>query len=80
MTEHIATTLSKAREHSIGDLLRRSARRKPNKIALICGNVRWTFAELDAICNRLALQLLFLWASESMGNHDSNVMDAGRVC
>ena len=28
----------------------------------------------------LALQLLFLWASESMGNHDSNVMDAGRVC
>jgi fatty-acyl-CoA synthase len=53
MTEHITTTLSKAREHSIGDLLRRSARREPNKLALICGNVRWTFAELDAICNRL---------------------------
>jgi len=27
----------------------------------------------------LALQLLCLWASESMGNHDSNVVDAGRV-
>jgi hypothetical protein len=29
--------------------------------------------------SRLALQLLCLWASESMGNHDSNVVDAGRV-
>src|SRR5437667_11647893 len=27
----------------------------------------------------LALQLLFLRASESMGNHDSNVVGAGRV-
>ena len=27
----------------------------------------------------LALQLLFLPASESMGNHDSNVVGAGRV-
>ncbi|MCK1326406.1 transposase [Bradyrhizobium sp. GM5.1] len=27
----------------------------------------------------LALQLLCLRASESMGNHDSNVVDAGRV-
>ena len=27
----------------------------------------------------LALQLLFLKASESMGNHDSNIVDAGRV-
>jgi hypothetical protein len=29
--------------------------------------------------NALALQLLFLRASESMGNHDSNVVGAGRV-
>src|SRR3982074_1887242 len=27
----------------------------------------------------LALQLLFLKASQSMGNHDSNIVDAGRV-
>jgi hypothetical protein len=27
----------------------------------------------------LALQLLFLRASESMGNHDSDVVDAGSV-
>jgi hypothetical protein len=27
----------------------------------------------------LALQLLLLRASESMGNHDSNIVDAGSV-
>ncbi len=27
----------------------------------------------------LALQLLFLRASESMGNHDSKIVDAGSV-
>jgi fatty-acyl-CoA synthase len=53
MTEDIATTIQKAREHSIGDLLRRSARRYPNKTALICGDVSWTYAEMDALCNRL---------------------------
>jgi hypothetical protein len=31
------------------------------------------------IAEDLALQLLFLRASESMGNHDSNVVGAGRV-
>jgi fatty-acyl-CoA synthase len=53
MTADITTTISKAREHSIGDLLRRSAQRVPNKTAVICGEVKWTFAEADAICNRL---------------------------
>ena len=28
---------------------------------------------------RLALQLLFLGSSESMGNHDSNIVDADSV-
>jgi hypothetical protein len=28
---------------------------------------------------QLALQLLFLSGSESMGNHDSNIVDAGSV-
>jgi hypothetical protein len=32
-----------------------------------------------AKCRHLALQLLFLRTSESMGNHDSNVVGAGRV-
>jgi fatty-acyl-CoA synthase len=58
MTADLSATIQKTREHSIGDLLRRSARRNPNKTALICGAVTWTFAEMDAICNRLARGLL----------------------
>ena len=53
MTGEIASTIQRAREHSIGDLLRRSSQRDPNKTALICGDVAWSFAEMDAICNRL---------------------------
>ena len=35
---------------------------------------------IDSLADRgLALQLLSLRASESMGNHDSNVVGAGRV-
>ena len=49
MSSDIAATISKAREHSIGDLLRRSAGREPAKLAVNCGNVSWTFAEMDAI-------------------------------
>ena len=64
MTDDIATTISKAREHSIGDLLRRSARRNPEKTALICGEVAWSFAEMDAICNRLGRGLLGLGISK----------------
>ncbi len=59
MTE-TAATIAKAREHSIGDLLRRSAGREPNKLAVSCGNVSWSFAEMDAICNRLGRGLLGL--------------------
>jgi len=58
MTGDIATTIQKAREHSIGDLLRRSAQRDPSKTAVICGDVGWTFAEMDAICNRLGRGML----------------------
>ena len=60
MTGDIGATISKAREHSIGDLLRRSAGREPAKLAVSCGSVSWTFAEMDAICNRLGRGLLGL--------------------
>src|SRR5215813_8253684 len=39
--------------HTLGDILRRSAARTPRKMAIQCGSVRWTYAELDSICNRL---------------------------
>lgn len=42
------------RLHSLGDILRRSARRVPGKTAIICGSVSWTYAEFDAVCTRLA--------------------------
>ena len=60
MSSDLTANISKAREHSIGDLLRRSAGREPNKLAVSCGDVSWTFAEMDAICNRLGRGLLGL--------------------
>jgi fatty-acyl-CoA synthase len=42
------------RRHGIGDLVRRSAKRYPKKLALAFGDRRWTFAELDLVANRAA--------------------------
>src|SRR5438270_7537758 len=42
---------------TLGDILRRSAARDPRKSAIVCGSTTWTFAELDAICDRLAAGL-----------------------
>jgi hypothetical protein len=47
---------------------------------------RYAASGCQALCaerlwfeNRLALQLPFMELSESMGNHDSNIVDAGSV-
>ena len=37
------------------------------------------YTAVRTLASQLALQLLFLRASESMGNHDSNVVGAGCV-
>ena len=42
---------------TLGDILHRSAARTPRKAAIVCGGVRWTFAELDGICDRVAAGL-----------------------
>ncbi|MFD1535640.1 acyl-CoA synthetase [Nonomuraea guangzhouensis] len=42
------------RQHAIGDLLRRSAARSPAKTAIVYGEARWTYAELDRAANRMA--------------------------
>ncbi len=42
---------------TLGDLLHRSAARTPNKLAIVCGETRWTYAELDRISERLAAGL-----------------------
>jgi fatty-acyl-CoA synthase len=42
---------------TLGDLLRRTARRHPDKLAIRCGTVEWTYSEFDAVCSRLAAGL-----------------------
>src|SRR3954453_14031699 len=48
------TALNIARRHALGDLLRRSALRDPDKTAIVYGRLRQTYAELDATVNRTA--------------------------
>ncbi len=43
--------------HTLGDLPRRSAARHPQKLAIACGELRWTYAEFDRVCDRVAAGL-----------------------
>src|SRR5689334_10491727 len=54
----IATTSAAIRQHTLGDFLRRTAKRVPTKLAIVCGEVRWSYAEFDRVVNRLARGLL----------------------
>ena len=45
------------RRQTLADLLHRSAKRFPNKTAIICGDTAWTYATFDGVCNRLATGL-----------------------
>ncbi len=47
-------TNDRIHRQALGDLLRRTARRVPERPAIICGEVRWTYAQFDRLCNRLA--------------------------
>lgn len=42
---------------TLGDILHRSAARSPNKLAVACGEIRWTYIEFDRICDRIAAGL-----------------------
>ena len=42
---------------TLGDLLRRTRQRYPNKLAIRCGSIDWTYAEFDDVCNQLAAGL-----------------------
>jgi fatty-acyl-CoA synthase len=49
-----ATVPSMLHQHSLSDLLRRTARRDPHKLAIRCGDVHWTYAVFDVVVSRLA--------------------------
>ncbi len=49
-----AAAISRARQHSVGDLLHRTARRSPTKLAVVAGDLRVTYAEFDSAVNRCA--------------------------
>ncbi len=49
-----AAAVARARQHSVGDLLRRTALRHPDKLAVVFGDQRFTYAEFDAAVNRAA--------------------------
>ncbi|MDI3317526.1 MAG: AMP-binding protein, partial [Bacillota bacterium] len=57
MTVH-HPAMSRALRNTIGDALHRSVRRNPEKDAILFGERRWTYAELDAAVNRVAHSLL----------------------
>jgi len=46
--------VARARQHSVGDLLRRTALRYPDKLAVVASGRRVTYAEFDAAVNRCA--------------------------
>src|SRR5258708_37073281 len=48
---------SALRRQTLGDLLRRTRKRFPQKAAIRCGATVWTYAKFDDVCNRLAAGL-----------------------
>lgn len=51
------TVIAQVRTNTIGDIPRRSARRQPDKLAIIDGEVALTFAEFDNLVDRAAAAL-----------------------
>ncbi|WP_328648519.1 acyl-CoA synthetase [Amycolatopsis sp. NBC_00348] len=54
MDQVTAALVDRARQHALGDLLRRTALRLPDKLAVVSGDTRHTFAEFEAAANRCA--------------------------
>jgi fatty-acyl-CoA synthase len=53
-------SIADPRRQCLGDILRRTAARCPDRPAIVCADTTWTYAELDTICNRVAHGLLTL--------------------
>ena len=53
-TPETTAAVGRVRRQSLGDLLHRTARRHPDKLAVVAGEQRATYAEFDAAVNRCA--------------------------
>ncbi|KDF02417.1 acyl-CoA synthetase [Mycolicibacterium aromaticivorans JS19b1 = JCM 16368] len=53
-SDDLATVIARARSHSLADIPRRSARKQPDKTAIIDGDVVLSFAEFDHLVDRAA--------------------------
>jgi fatty-acyl-CoA synthase len=56
-SDDLAAVIARARSHSVADIPRRSARRQPDKTALIDGDVVLSFAKFDHLVDRAAAGL-----------------------
>ncbi|SDF86965.1 acyl-CoA synthetase [Pseudonocardia oroxyli] len=56
-TPETTAAIARARRHALGDLLHRTAKRYPTKLAVVAGERRATFAEFDDAVNRCANSL-----------------------
>ena len=54
MGESVLDVVSEARGGSIGDALRRTALRTPEKLGFVAGDTRWTYREFNEVVNRTA--------------------------
>ncbi|MCB0940864.1 MAG: acyl-CoA synthetase [Mycobacterium sp.] len=57
MVDSLTTQIARIRSQTVGDIPRRSARRRPDKTAIIDGAVSLTFADLDDRVNRVVAAL-----------------------
>ncbi|MCV7285515.1 acyl-CoA synthetase [Mycolicibacterium wolinskyi] len=55
--DDLNAVLASARSHAVGEIPRRSARRHPDKVAIIDGDVTLTFAEFEHMVDRAAAAL-----------------------
>lgn len=56
-SDDLDAVIARARSHGLGDIPRRSARRHPDKTAIVDGDVQLTFAEFAAMVDRAAAAL-----------------------
>lgn len=67
-SDDLAAVIARARSHSLADIPRRSARKQPDKTAIIDGDVVLSFAEFDHLVDRAAAAL-----------HENGLLPGSRV-